>query len=278
MNRTHLFALTTLMTIGLVSGCKKSTAPATISTYTQAAVAAGGTLQSDGSVKNPNGSITEPNGTVIPADQAANTPQPALAQPTNTPVTTAPEPIAPAPSGPATAPPPPPAAPPAPIVQSAPSGTPVTIRLTEQLSASRNEVGDHFTGILERPIIAHHTTLFAAGTPVAGEVVASKGKGRFKGAGALGIELTEIGRARVHTTEYEQIAKGRGKRTGGLIGGGAGLGAIIGGIAGGGKGALIGGLAGAGGGTAASAYTGSRDVIIHSEAIITFRLTEPVSR
>ena len=181
-----------------------------------------------------------------------------------------------APASPAAATAPPPPA--APIVQSAPSGTPVTIRLTEQLSASHNEVGDHFTGVLDRPIIVHRTTVFAAGTPVAGEVVASKGKGRFKGAGALGIELTEIGRERVHTTEYEQIGKGRGKRTGGFIGGGAGLGAIIGGIAGGGKGALIGGLAGAGGGTAASAYTGSRDVIIHSEALITFRLTEAVSR
>ena len=62
-----------------------------------------------------------------------------------------------------------------------------------------------------------------------------------------------------------------------MIGGGAGLGAIIGGLAGGGKGALIGGLAGAGAGTAASAYTGNKDVIIPSESVVTFTLTAPVS-
>jgi hypothetical protein len=51
------------------------------------------------------------------------------------------------------------------------------------------------------------------------------------------------------------------------------VGALIGGLAGGGKGALIGGLAGAGAGTAAGAYTGNRDVVIPSESVLTFRLT-----
>jgi hypothetical protein len=56
------------------------------------------------------------------------------------------------------------------------------------------------------------------------------------------------------------------------------LGALIGGLAGGGKGALIGGLAGGGAGTAAGAYTGSRDVVIPAESRITFRLTQSVTR
>jgi len=62
-----------------------------------------------------------------------------------------------------------------------------------------------------------------------------------------------------------------------MIGGGTGIGAVIGGLAGGGKGALIGGLAGAGAGTAASAYTGNKDVVIPSESAVTFTLTAPVS-
>jgi hypothetical protein len=112
---------------------------------------------------------------------------------------------------------------------------------------------------------------------VEGEVVAAKGRGRFKGAGDLGIQLTSIGGARVSTNEYEKTQAGKGKRTAGMIGGGGGLGAIIGGLAGGGKGALIGGLAGAGAGTAASAYTGNKDVVIPSESRVTFTLTAPVS-
>ena len=108
-------------------------------------------------------------------------------------------------------------------------------------------------------------------------MVAAKGRGRFKGAGDLGIEVTSIGNRRVSTSEYEKVQAGKGKRTAGIIGGGAGVGALIGGLAGGGKGALIGGLAGAGAGTAGAAYTGNKDVVIPSESVITFRLTAPVT-
>ncbi len=159
-----------------------------------------------------------------------------------------------------------------------PAGTDVSVTLTQTLSASRNEVGDHFSGVLARPLEVNGVTIFRAGTPVSGEVVSSKGKGRFKGAGDLGISITSIGREQVETNVYEKNSPGRGKRTTGFIGGGAGLGALIGGLAGGGKGALIGGLAGAGGGTAAGAYTGNRDVVIASESDITFRLTQPLRR
>jgi hypothetical protein len=153
----------------------------------------------------------------------------------------------------------------------------VSIRTTETLSASHDEVGDPFTGELSEPLVAHGITLFPRGTRVAGTVVAAKGRGRFKGSGSLGIELTSIGESHVQTTEYEKELSGKGKRTGGLIGGGAGLGALIGGLAGGGKGAVIGGLAGAGAGTAGAAYTGNKDVVIPAESLVTFSLTAPLS-
>jgi hypothetical protein len=202
--------------------------------------------------------------------------QPSQPQPQNA-ASAPPPPGQPAPGNPGapeaaqSAPPPPPP----PVV---PRGTRVAVRITERLSASHNEVGDPFTGVLAEPLISHGTVLFSRGTRVAGTVVAAKGRGRFKGSGALGIELTSIAGRRVHTSEYEQEAKGRGKRSAGFIGGGAGLGAILGGIAGGGKGAAIGGLAGAGAGTAGAAFTGKRDVILPAESLVTFRLTEPLTR
>jgi hypothetical protein len=170
-----------------------------------------------------------------------------------------------------------PAAPPAPVAETLPSGTPIPVRITETLAASKNGVGDRFTGVVAEEVRLHGQVVLHRGTPVTGEVVAAKRKGRFKGAGDLGIELTSIGGRRVQTTEYEAIAKGKGKRTAGFIGGGAGLGAIIGGLAGGGKGAAIGALAGAGGGTAAGAYSGNKDVTIPSESLIRFRLIAPVT-
>ena len=110
-----------------------------------------------------------------------------------------------------------------------------------------------------------------------GTVVASKGQGKFKGAGDLGIQVTSIAGTPVSTSVYEKEQKGKGKRTAGFIGGGGGAGALIGGLAGGGKGALIGGLLGAGGGTAAGAFTGNKDVVIDSESTVTFRLTAPLT-
>ncbi len=175
------------------------------------------------------------------------------------------------------APAPAPLPPPKPVALTAPTGTRVVVRTNETLSAGKNEVGDAFSGELEEPIVSHGETLFRRGTRVSGTVVAAKGRGRFKGEGAIGIEISSIGSVHVHTSEYEKESKGKGKRTGVLIGGGAGLGAIIGGLAGGGKGAVIGGLAGAGAGTAGAAYTGNKDVVIPSESVITFSLLDPLT-
>ena len=165
------------------------------------------------------------DGTRTPAATSAQPQQPS----------TAAAPAAPPPGQPATAPPP-----------TLPAGTSVSVSITENLSAKHNEVGDPFSGALAHPLVHHGTVVFPRGTPVAGTVIAAKGRGRFKGSGALGIELTRIGGIPVHTSEYEQTDKGKGKRSAGLIGGGGGGGALIGGLAGGGKGALLGGLLGAG--------------------------------
>jgi hypothetical protein len=220
------------------------------------------TKNADGSITNPDGSVTYPAGTA-PA-QAAKKESPAPAAAASTPAP-APEsaPVAPAP---------------APVATVVPSGTPVHVSISETLSAKRNNVGDSFSGVLSAPL---HTrgggSVFKRGTRVTGTVVAAKGQGRFKGAGDLGIELTSIAGIPVQTSTYEQVTKGKGKRTAVLAGGGTGLGALIGGLAGGGKGALIGGLAGAGAGTAGSAFTGNKDVVIPAESNITFRLTSSLT-
>ena len=263
----------------LAAGCKSSapvknadgtttnpngsvTVPAQSAPSTATAPSSMAVRNPDGSITNPDGSVTYPAGSrVANREEAPNGPPPA---PGAAPVVAS-----------SSIPVPPP---PAPVALTVPAGKDVSITTTERLSASHNEVGDRFTGVLTMAIMDRGETVFKAGTPVSGEVVSARGKGRFKGAGDIGISLTEIGRDRVETNVYERNSPGRGKRTAGFIGGGAGLGALIGGLAGGGKGALIGGLAGAGGGTAADAYSGNRDVVIPPETHITFRLTHPIIR
>jgi hypothetical protein len=150
--------------------------------------------------------------------------------------------------------------------------------VTQQLSASKNSVGDGFSGVLFQSVkTSSGKVVFPKGAHVNGTVVAAKGQGRFKGSGALGIQVTSIAGMPVHVSSYEQEQKGKGKRTAGFIGGGAGGGALIGGLAGGGKGALIGGLVGAGAGTAGAAFTGNKDVVIPSETNVSFHLTSPVT-
>lgn len=169
------------------------------------------------------------------------------------------------------------AAAPAPVYV-VPAGSRVTIVTNQSLSAEHSDPGAGFTGSLAYPIVVRGTTVFGRGTEVRGAITSAKGRGRFKGAGVLGVELTSIGGHSVSTSEYVRRDKGRGKRTAAFIGGGGGLGALIGGLAGGGKGALIGGLAGAGGGTAAGAYTGSRDVVIPAESTISFTTRSSISK
>jgi hypothetical protein len=61
-----------------------------------------------------------------------------------------------------------------------------------------------------------------------------------------------------------------------MIGGGAGVGALIGGLAGGGKGAAIGALVGGGAGTAGAAYTGNKEIVLPAESALSFKLLQPV--
>lgn len=258
---TKLITLATSLALSsalLVSGCKSSTAPAP--------AAQPATPPTTQGTSAPAPTQVSPDQTAPPASVASSsTPAPAVPPGSAAPGTY---------PGPTVAP-----APVAPRVLSAAAGSRVAVTITETLKASTSNVGDGFTGVLAQPLLAKGGgTVFPRGTRVTGTVVASKGRGRFKGAGALGIELTSIGDSRVSTSEYEKEEKGRGKRTGAFIGGGTGVGALIGGLAGGGKGALIGGLAGAGAGTAGAGYTGNHDVTIPSESLVTFTLRTPVSR
>jgi len=164
------------------------------------------------------------------------------------------------------------------VTLTVPPGRDVHVRITETINSKTANVGDPFSGVLSAPLTTKSgETVFPKGTRVSGEVVAAKGQGRFKGAGILAIDLKEVGGRSVAAVEYVVSQKGKGKRTAALIGGGAGGGALIGALAGGGKGALIGGLIGGGAGTAGAGFTGNKQLVIASESIVEFELSQPLS-
>lgn len=162
-----------------------------------------------------------------------------------------------------------------------PRNTALTVRMGQTVSSKTSQPGETFTATMAQPIEVEGRTLIPAGAEATGSVTDAVPLGRFKGAAklALRLETVTIGGRKydVQTTAVSRTEKGKGKRTGIMTGGGAGLGALIGGLAGGGKGALIGAIAGAGAGGAGSAFTGNKDIVIPAESAVTFKLLEPLT-
>jgi hypothetical protein len=176
------------------------------------------------------------------------------------------------------APPPKPA-----VVQAVviPAGTPITIRLAQTIDAKTSKAGDTFEGTVAHPVVVNGVTLVPASSPVTGTVVAANPPGKFSGEGNLSIRLTQIGvkgtSFPISTASIGTSIKGKGKRSAVAIGGGTAGGALIGGIAGGGKGAAIGALVGGGAGTAGAAMTGNKALAFPAESALTFKLQHPVT-
>lgn len=161
-----------------------------------------------------------------------------------------------------------------------PAGTTLTVRLGEALGSKISSSGQSFTGTLASPVAVGGETVIPAGAEVRGTVTDAKALGRFKGGAVLQIRLHSIKvngmEHSIDTSAVTRSEKGKGKRTAVLTGGGAGVGALIGGLAGGGKGAAIGAIAGAGAGGAGSAFTGNKDIVLPAESAVSFKLEAPL--
>ena len=162
-----------------------------------------------------------------------------------------------------------------------PAGTRILIRTVDSIDSAKQKTGYRFSATLETNLMAEDTVIARRGTTVYGKLVEASSAGRMKGSSELELELTDIlinGTAYpLLTSTYEIKGKGEGGNTTKKVLGGAGLGALIGGLAGGGKGAGIGALAGAGAGTAVAASKKGQQLQIPSESLLEFRLEQPVS-
>jgi hypothetical protein len=210
-----------------------------------------------------------------PADQAAqqNSAAPSNATPSNNAGGNAMRSPAASPQQAAQAP-----APSAPVA--IPAGTTLTVRLGEALGSKLSSSGQSFSATLARAVVVDGNTVIPAGAAGRGMVVEAKPLGRFKGGALLEVRLTSItvnGTERsIETSAVSRQLKGKGKRTAVLAGGGTALGAIVGGLAGGGKGAAIGALAGGGAGGAGAAFTGNKEIVLPAETALSFRLKAPL--
>jgi hypothetical protein len=151
----------------------------------------------------------------------------------------------------------------------------IQVRINSRLSSESTWAGAEFQGVLVNPVKLNGQEC-AKGSPVGAVVTESKRSGRLSSPGVLELQPRWVschGR-KVEVSAESLVLEGRShtKRNAVLIGGGAGAGAILGGIMGGGKGALIGTAVGAGAGTVGAAATGRHEAVIEPEAVIGWNL------
>ena len=179
------------------------------------------------------------------------------------------------------APPPPapnPAKPPAPVTL--PKDTALNVRLTTAIDVDTTELGQTFKSLLDDPIMQNGVVVVPRGATVMLQVAKVEQAGKMKGSDNITLKANTLlfsGRQyEIVTTYYEQKGQSEGKATTRKVGGGAGLGAAIGGIIGGGQGAAIGALAGAGAG-AVMASQGTQHMKLAAETRLQFKLNAAVT-
>ena len=154
-----------------------------------------------------------------------------------------------------------------------PAGTYVTVRTVSTLKSGTNHSGQSWSGTLVNDLIVNgNQTLAHAGDSVKGVISYAKDSGRIHAPGLLTLRLTSVNGIPVSSSSRSFKGKGHTTSNATKIGGGAGLGALIGGLAGGGKGALIGAGAGAAAGTGLALATGKMQATIPAETVISFRV------
>jgi len=161
-----------------------------------------------------------------------------------------------------------------------PTGSKISIQMIDSVDSEVQKVGETFVAILDQPILSGGVEVIPRGSDVRGRISNVNEAGRIAGAAQLGLELTQIIvngiPYSVTTSEYAEVAEGRGGQTAKRAAGGAAVGAIIGAIAGGGKGAAIGAGVGGGGATAVQVLTKGEKLKIPSETKLEFTLRTPL--
>lgn len=163
-----------------------------------------------------------------------------------------------------------------------PAGQAISVRTTTTLSTKTAEAGTPFVAHLTTPLTVGTQVIAPAGSEVRGVIANSDDGGRVKGLATLSIRLTGVTTANgqllpISTSVYGVQARATKGKDATKIGIGAGVGAAIGAIAGGGKGAAIGAATGGGAGTGVVLATRGDPAVIPAESIVNFSLTAPVT-
>ena len=162
-----------------------------------------------------------------------------------------------------------------------PSGTAVTVRMIDSVDSQVAHLGDTFRASVDEPVNVNGQVLIPRGADVTAKLVEDQQSGKIAGKTILKLALSSIKigdrNVEVTTQDVAKESDSRGARSAKVIGGATALGAIIGGIAGGGKGAAIGAGSGAAVGTGTEELGKGQRVRVPSETRLVFTLSYPVN-
>ncbi len=156
------------------------------------------------------------------------------------------------------------------------------LRLESTISTETARVEDRVTARLSRDVLVDGRIAIPAGARLEGTVTMVERGGKFKDRPRLGISfntlvLADNTRTEIQTDTIFRDGDSPSGQVNAKVGGSAVVGAILGAMIGGKKGAVLGGTAGAAGGAAAVAAGARAEAILMSGALLTVRLTAPVT-
>lgn len=186
--------------------------------------------------------------------------------------------FAPRKAAPAPAPAPDPSRTPPPITL--PKATALSVRLTQAIDVDAAQTGMTFKSVLDDPIMIGGNVVVPRGASVVLQAAKVEQAGKMKGADLITLKANTLAfggrKYEIVTTYVETKGEGEGKKTTRKVAGGAGLGAAVGGLIGGGTGAAIGALAGGATGTVMAAQ-GTEHLKLPAETRLQFTLNAAVT-
>lgn len=158
-------------------------------------------------------------------------------------------------------------------------GTQISVRTNERIDSKSTKVGQLYSAEITEDVPDSAGGIAIPRGSAAQLLIRNVSTGGAVHSPELVLDLDSVTvggkRYRVATSDVDENNKkgvGVNRRTGEMVGGGTGLGALVGALFGGGKGAAIGAVTGAGGGLATQLFTRGKEVKVPAETLMVFRL------
>ncbi len=169
-----------------------------------------------------------------------------------------------------------------PVRLEVPAGTPLTLRLADQISSQTSQPGESFRATVARPVSVGGQVAIPAGASVLGRVTEVRPLRKVGGQAHLAVHFDSVelpsGASAPISAGFSRTGKSETPKDAATIAGGALAGAILGHqVEDGNKGKVVGGLVGAGVGTAIAANTKGETITLPAGATLTVTLQAPTT-